>query len=48
MKGVTYFEKWEDPCGCEEPVKAMEVLGGDQWEAVYEKMDEEGVVIVGG
>ena len=48
MKGITYFEKWEDPCDCEEPQKAMEVLGGDQWRDVYLKMTEEGVVVVGG
>ena len=48
MKGITYFENWEDPCGCEEPQKAMEVHGGDQWEDVYVKSDEEGVVVVGG
>ena len=35
MKGITYFDDWNSGCDGSESHKAMEVLGGDQWEDVY-------------
>ena len=50
LKNVTYFPEWS-PTECETddaPIKAMQVLGGDQWNDVYELMTEKRVVVVGG
>jgi len=35
MKGISYFDDWESGCDGTESTKAIEVLGGDQWEDVY-------------
>lgn len=48
MKGISYFDDWESGCDGTESTKAIEVLGGDQWEDVYAEATAQGVDIVGG
>ena len=48
MKGVTYFDDWNSGCDGAQLTKAMEVLGGDQWEEVYAEAMIHGVDVVGG
>ena len=48
MKEATYFEDWSSSCSGSEPQRAIQVLGGDQWEQAYAVADKHGVVVVGG
>ena len=50
LKNVKYFSEWTSlDCNANGPPQmAMEVLGGDQWVDVYEEMDKNDVLVVGG
>ena len=49
MKGISYIDSWTSNCSPgSQPVKAMQVLGGDQWGDVYTEQTLHDVLVVGG